>query len=147
MFDPARSILDIGDLKVFLEFRYPDLAGGLSIQKRAKALFHHIDKSGSNCIDYPTFRQFCLEENSILLINSVRIQTQMRRRLFGDKFWQKLTVERSQLYAFDKVLDGSIRHLLKSDDGIKPDFNHDFPKISKAFRDDKTMKVGKKHRK
>lgn len=134
--------MDIDDLKTFLQFRYPALPS-LSINKRATVLYHHINhKTESSGIDYSTFRRFCLEENPILLIYSVRIQQFMRRRLFGDRYWEDLTIERSQHYAFDKVLEQSVKHLLKCDeDNARAELQQDFPKIAKKFKEDKNSKV------
>jgi hypothetical protein len=138
--------------RAFLHYRYPALEPK-PLKRRAKALFYRLNKgSTQDRVDYPTFRSYILEEDPTLAVYAAQIQRAMRRRTFGEGYWEELTRKRNKGVSMDVVLERRVGDILNAEaalikQGKRPDFAQDFHAIAKKIKDDKKVKVSERTRK
>ena len=98
-FDARYSCLDIVDLRTMLAERYA--LKRVAAKKKGVMICRFIDTDGSGAIGFEEFQQFGAL-NPVFLACAHLHQQQLRRKLFGVRYWERQTKRRKKLYHFDK---------------------------------------------
>jgi hypothetical protein len=113
------------------------------VSRRAKAIYHQINTDGGPGIEMEEFGDFCCNETPVFLAYTYLLQKQMRKRIFGEAYWEALTKARAQTYQMDLVFQEKMKAFMKVEEKRKsnPKFAKEFPRIAANFKDEKAAKV------
>ena len=130
-----------------MHFRYPEMLekNEGALIRRTKAVFYRLG-AGSSGIDYQHFKEYVYQEDPTLMVYTLTVQRAMRKRLFGEPYWENFTKRRKDLYKADIVLERRIKDVLKHEADLQsnnaiPVFKDDFPKIENKLTEGKAAKV------
>ena len=162
MFDAKKSCLDLIDFEDFVKYRYFRNKKSTNPKKIASmglSLFGLIDEDLSGGVNYSEFREFALNNRSLLCVGYF-YQSLLRKMAFGENYWKAITVGRKNMYYIDQPFDENMMQrldfkqvvalgmappgsMIKKEDKIP--FRDDFPEA--WFRNKEKAFVRKKNKK